>query len=74
MLAEERLARIVEVVEQEGTATVAKLAELLGTSESTIRRDLDKLDQAQIDIRIGNRPRGRPSYARPHAFRAPWPA
>ena len=52
MLAEERLARIVEVVEREGTATVAKLAELLGTSESTIRRDLDKLDQAHRLVKV----------------------
>lgn len=52
MLAEERLARIVEVVEREGTATVAKLAELLGTSESTIRRDLDRLDQAHRLVKV----------------------
>lgn len=46
MLAEERHARIVELVEAKGTASVAELAEVLETSESTIRRDLVQLDQA----------------------------
>lgn len=44
MLAEERFARIVEKVNASGTVTVAQLACDLGISESTVRRDLDKLD------------------------------
>lgn len=44
MLAEERFARILEIVNADGTATVAKLARDLDISESTVRRDLDKLD------------------------------
>lgn len=46
MLAEERLSRIVEKVEAAGTVTVTDLAQALDISESTIRRDLDKLDNA----------------------------
>ena len=54
MLAEERLARIVEMVGRRGTASVSDLASELGISESTIRRDLDKLDQAhRLDERHG---------------------
>ncbi len=45
MIAEERLARIVGMVESMGTASVCDLAEALDASESTIRRDLDRLDQ-----------------------------
>lgn len=52
MLAEERLARIVDMVAQRGTATVAELAAELETSESTIRRDLDKLDQAHRLVKV----------------------
>lgn len=52
MLAEERLARIVDVVGRQGTATVPELAGLLGISESTIRRDLDKLDQAHRLVKV----------------------
>lgn len=44
MLAEERFARILEIVNANGTATVATLARDLDISESTVRRDLDKLD------------------------------
>lgn len=44
MLAEERFARILEIVNANGTATVAMLARDLDISESTVRRDLDKLD------------------------------
>lgn len=52
MLAEERLARIVDAVAQRGTATVSELAAELETSESTIRRDLDKLDQAHRLVKV----------------------
>lgn len=43
MLTEERFRKILAIVEQEKTATVAALSERLETSESTIRRDLTAL-------------------------------
>ena len=52
MLAEERHARIVEMVTRKGTATVTDLATALDISESTIRRDLDKLDQAHRLVKV----------------------
>jgi DeoR/GlpR family transcriptional regulator of sugar metabolism len=48
MLAKLRHQRITEEVQRVGTARVADLAELLGVSEMTIRRDLDVLDQNQV--------------------------
>lgn len=44
MLAEERLSRIKERVEEQGSATLQELVEYLETSESTIRRDIRTLD------------------------------
>lgn len=52
MLAEERWAAIIELVEQQKTATVQELAEKLKTSESTIRRDLTYLDQKKRLIKV----------------------
>lgn len=52
MIAEERLARIVEMVGRSGAVGVAELAEALGASESTIRRDLDRLDQAGRLVKV----------------------
>ena len=52
MIAEERLGRIVEMVERRGTASVTELASALDISESTIRRDLDKLDQAHRLVKV----------------------
>lgn len=46
MIAEERYAHILSEIEREGTVTVAQLAADLGISESTVRRDLEKLDAA----------------------------
>lgn len=46
MLADHRHARILDIVNREGSATVVDLAAELGISESTIRRDLEKLDDA----------------------------
>ena len=43
MIAEQRFAHIIEAVEQRGTVTVTELAAELETSESTVRRDLEKL-------------------------------
>ena len=52
MLTAERHARIVEMVRLRGTVTVPELAAALETSESTIRRDLDKLDQAHQLVKV----------------------
>ena len=44
MLAQERYSRILERVDERGSATVADLMEYLSASESTVRRDLNSLD------------------------------
>lgn len=44
MLTEERFSRILGRIQDRGSATVSELAQLLGVSESTIRRDLASLD------------------------------
>ncbi len=46
MLADQRHARILSIVNGRGSASVVDLASELGISESTIRRDLEKLDDA----------------------------
>lgn len=46
MLAEWRHERILDMVASQGSASVPEIAEALGTSESTVRRDLEKLDHA----------------------------
>ena len=46
MLAEDRLNAIVSMVQQTGSVTVPELAEALGVTASTIRRDLQTLDRA----------------------------
>ena len=46
MLAEDRLNTIVSMVQQAGSVTVPELAEALGVTPSTIRRDLQTLDRA----------------------------
>lgn len=45
MLAEERLAKILDLLAEKRSATVQELCEELNTSESTIRRDLTELDR-----------------------------
>ncbi len=45
MIAEERLSRIVNMVNERGAVSVPELMEELGASESTVRRDLQKLDR-----------------------------
>mgnify|MGYP002624063815 FL=1 len=45
MLAEERLTRITHLVNEQGAVSVPQLMEELDASESTIRRDLRKLDK-----------------------------
>jgi DeoR family fructose operon transcriptional repressor len=51
MFAEERLLRIVEMVNEQGKATVAELSESLAVSSVTIRRDLERLDEKELLIR-----------------------
>ncbi|MDD3278347.1 MAG: DeoR/GlpR family DNA-binding transcription regulator [Lachnospiraceae bacterium] len=46
MLTEKRYELILDLLEDRKTITVLELKDLLGTSESTIRRDLSALDQA----------------------------
>lgn len=45
MLTEERYSIIVEQVKQKKSVTLTELCELLGASESTVRRDLNSLDE-----------------------------
>lgn len=45
MLAEERWSRIVDLVNDRGAMTVTQLCDELGMSESTVRRDLVRLDE-----------------------------
>lgn len=45
MLAEERVALIMDLLNEKRTATVQELCEALDASESTIRRDLNELDR-----------------------------
>ncbi len=45
MLAERRRNTILSILDQKGSVTVQELADILRTSESTIRRDLTDLDQ-----------------------------
>lgn len=52
MLAEERQRAIVQLVERQGSATVAELTALLGASEATVRRDLAALDDAGALCRV----------------------
>ncbi len=48
MLAAERHARITAALRTDGAVKVVELAELLGVSEMTIRRDLDVLDDREL--------------------------
>jgi DeoR family transcriptional regulator, fructose operon transcriptional repressor len=52
MLAEERRAKIREILSQKSTITISELVDLFGTSEMTIRRDLDELEVRGICQRI----------------------
>jgi|GEM_PF-5905540 len=52
MLTQERHLQILAQLEEKGTVSVAQLTQLLGASESTVRRDLIALD------RLGKRPKG----------------
>ena len=52
MLAEERRQRMVEMVAENDTVSVTEFANLFDTSESTIRRDLDRLEGAGLLVKI----------------------
>jgi len=52
MLTEERLSRISKILEEKHSVTVTQLMEILSTSESTIRRDLNVLDKQGKLIRV----------------------
>ena len=66
MLAEDRLNAIVTMVQQAGSVTVPELAEALGVTASTIRRDLQALDRAH---RIAKVHGGATSLERAHVTR-----
>ncbi len=46
MLTQERYRAILQIINEKNTVTVTELAQLLDTSESTVRRDLSSLDKA----------------------------
>lgn len=52
MIAEERKARIVELVNANGAVSVTDLMDTLGSSESTVRRDLSSLHKAGLVKRV----------------------
>lgn len=52
MLAEERYEKIVNAVKQSKSITVQKLTRILGSSESTVRRDLNKLHSLGEIIKV----------------------
>ena len=52
MIAEERWGVILQLIEAKNTVTVAELTEVLNTSESTIRRDLQELDRMHKLVRV----------------------
>ena len=69
MLAEDRLNAIVSMVQQTGSVTVPELAEALGVTASTIRRDLQTLDRAHRIAKVhgGDKSGARARDARPNA-------
>ena len=52
MLTEERIIKIKEIVDNNGSATVTELMEQLGASESTLRRDLKLMDDRGLITRV----------------------
>ncbi|MBP3361600.1 MAG: DeoR/GlpR transcriptional regulator [Clostridia bacterium] len=52
MLAEERMSKITQRVNEQGSVTAQELMEYLNASESTIRRDLNALDAAGEIIKV----------------------
>ena len=52
MLAEQRRQIMLELVGRNDTVSVSELAERFDTSESTIRRDLDRLEAAGLLVKV----------------------
>ncbi len=52
MLAQERRSRIVEFVNTRGAASLAELSQLIGASESTVRRDIEQLSRTGLVVRV----------------------
>ena len=52
MLTEERFSKILSIINSEGSATAQHLMNELGVSESTIRRDLNTMDQKGLLIKV----------------------
>ena len=52
MLAEERIAKIIAIIEDEGSVTVQRLMDELGASESTVRRDLVNMDAKGLVTKV----------------------
>ena len=48
MLNEERKRKIVEITNERQSVTIAELMEMLGASQSTIRRDLYELNSSRM--------------------------
>mgnify|MGYP000369498556 CR=1 FL=1 len=55
MLTQERHLQILAQLEEKGTVSVAQLTQLLGASESTVRRDLIALDRLGTEMCIRDR-------------------
>lgn len=67
VLAARRYDRILDVLRTEGVAEVGRLAELLGVSEATVRRDLSHLARQGAVSRVRGGARGRSSPEPPYA-------
>ena len=52
MLTEERYAKILQLLDEKKSVTVQELKVLLDTSESTVRRDLNALDESGKLIKV----------------------
>ena len=52
MIASQRYEKIVEMVNERGIVNTKELAELLGVTETTIRRDCEKLENQGLLIRV----------------------
>lgn len=52
MLKQERLNKIVDIIDHDGVATVSGLAKTIGVSEMTIRRDFNELDRTGRVLRV----------------------
>ena len=58
MLTEERYAKILQLLDEKKSVTVQELKVLLDTSESTVRRDLNALDESGKLIKVFGRGSG----------------